>query len=49
LNTRGLQRSVIRLITPPLPAVSRPSNTTITRARSATAQACSRVSSTWSA
>ena len=27
LNTRGLTRSVIRLIVPPLPAVSRPSNT----------------------
>ena len=26
-NTRGLTRSVIRLIVPPLPAVSRPSNT----------------------
>ena len=28
LNTRGLTRSVIRLIVPPFPAVSRPSNTT---------------------
>ncbi len=27
-NTRGLTRSVIRLIVPPLPAVSRPSKTT---------------------
>src|SRR6516162_2702690 len=27
-NTRGLTRSVIRLIVPPFPAVSRPSNTT---------------------
>ena len=27
-NTRGLTRSTIRLIVPPLPAVSRPSNTT---------------------
>ena len=26
-NTRGLTRSVIRLIVPPLPAVSRPSKT----------------------
>ncbi len=26
-KTRGLTRSVIRLIVPPLPAVSRPSNT----------------------
>jgi hypothetical protein len=26
-NTRGLTRSVIRLIVPPFPAVSRPSNT----------------------
>ena len=26
-NTRGLTRSTIRLIVPPLPAVSRPSNT----------------------
>jgi hypothetical protein len=26
-NTRGLTRSVIRSIVPPLPAVSRPSNT----------------------
>src|SRR5262245_62233677 len=30
-NTRGLTRSVIALIVPPLPAASRPSNTTITR------------------
>ena len=29
-NTRGLTRSVIRLMTPPLPAPSRPSNTTQT-------------------
>ena len=27
LNTRGLTREVMRLIVPPLPAVSRPSNT----------------------
>ena len=31
-NTRGLTRSVIALMTPPLPAVSRPSKTTITLA-----------------
>src|SRR5262249_20090694 len=30
-KTRGLTRSVIALIVPPLPAASRPSNTTITR------------------
>src|SRR5262249_40800090 len=30
-NTRGLTRSVIALIVPPLPAASRPSNTTTTR------------------
>jgi hypothetical protein len=35
LNTRGLQRCMMRLITPPLPAVARPSKT-ITRAPSAT-------------
>ena len=31
-NTRGLTRSVIALMVPPLPAVSRPSKTTQTRA-----------------
>jgi Sulfatase len=35
LNTRGLQRCMMRLMTPPLPAVARPSKT-ITRAPSAT-------------
>src|SRR6516164_5882479 len=45
---RGLVREVIRLITPPLPAVSRPSNTTMMRAPVAWTQVCRRVSSTWS-
>src|SRR5215472_5821006 len=45
-KTRGLVRAVIRLITPPLPAVSRPSKTTMMRAPSAWTQACRRVSST---
>ena len=30
-NTRGLTRSVMALIVPPLPAASRPSNTMMTR------------------
>ena len=30
-NTRGLTRSVMALIVPPLPAASRPSHTTMTR------------------
>ena len=47
-NTRGLTRSVIALIVPPLPAVSRPSKTTqilapddFTHSCSATSSACS--------
>ena len=51
-NTRGLTRSVIRLIVPPLPAVSRPSNTTqslapevLTHSCMATSSPCSRRSS----
>jgi hypothetical protein len=48
-NTRGLTRSVIRLIVPPLPAVSRPSNTmqilapdALTHSCMATSSPCSR-------
>ena len=53
-NTRGLTRSVIALIVPPLPAVSRPSNTmqtlapdAFTHSCSATSSPCSRRSSRW--
>ena len=53
-NTRGLTRSVIALIVPPLPAVSRPSNTTqifapgaLTHSCMATSSPCSRRSSRW--
>ena len=45
---RGLVRAVIRLITPPLPAVSRPSKITMTRAPLSLTHVCKRVSSTWS-
>src|SRR6476659_7441081 len=45
LNTRGLVRSVIRLIVPPLPAESRPSNTTQTLAPVAFTHSCIATSS----
>src|SRR4249919_4112750 len=45
-NTRGLTRSVIALIVPPLPAVSRPSNTMQTFRPFATTHCCSLTSST---
>src|SRR5262245_36104372 len=48
-NTRGLTRSVIALIVPPLPAPSRPSNSTITRAPSCFTHSCRWQSSTCSA
>jgi hypothetical protein len=48
LEDAGLQRWVIRLITPPLARRVPPSKTTMTLAPSALTQACSRVSSTWS-
>ena len=44
-NTRGLTRSVIRLIVPPLPAVSRPSNTMQTLAPEALTHSCIATSS----
>ena len=51
-NTRGLTRSVIALMVPPLPAVSRPSNTmqtlapvSLTHSWTATSSPCSRRSS----
>ena len=44
-NTRGLTRSVMRLIVPPLPAVSRPSNTTQTLAPVALTHSCMATSS----
>ena len=44
-NTRGLTRSVIRLIVPPLPAVSRPSNTMQTLAPVAFTHSCRATSS----
>src|SRR6516225_5663260 len=47
-KTRGLTRSVMALIVPPLPAASRPSNRTMAFAPSALTQSCSRQSSTWS-
>ena len=47
LKTRGLTRSVIRLIVPPLPAVSRPSNTMQTLAPVAFTHSCSATSSPW--
>ena len=45
LNTRGLVRSVIRRIVPPLPAESRPSNTTQTFAPVALTHSCMATSS----
>src|SRR5580704_15342814 len=47
-KTRGLTRSVIALIVPPLPAASRPSNTTITRRPAWTTHSCNRHNSVWS-
>src|SRR2546429_5490128 len=44
-NTRGLTRSVIRLIVPPFPAVSRPSNTTQILAPDALTHSCMATSS----
>src|SRR6185312_8901392 len=44
-NTRGLTRSVIRLMVPPLPAVSRPSNTMQIFAPVAFTHSCSATSS----
>ena len=44
-NTRGLTRSTIRLIVPPLPAVSRPSNTTQTLAPDDFTHSCMATSS----
>ena len=53
-NTLGLTRSVMALIVPPLPAVSRPSNTmqtlapvSLTHSWTATSSACRRRSSCW--
>jgi hypothetical protein len=45
---RGLVRSVIRRIVPPLPAVSRPSNTTMILAPDAATHSCIATSSPWS-
>src|SRR5262249_21824545 len=45
-KTRGLTRSVMALIVPPLPAASRPSNRTMILAPSALTQSCNRQSST---
>src|SRR5580700_8034099 len=45
LNTRGLTRSVIRLIVPPFPAVSRPSKTTQTLAPESFTHSCMATSS----
>ena len=47
-KTRGLTRSVIALIVPPLPAPSRPSKRMQTLAPVCTVQSCSFTSSTWS-
>src|SRR5580658_1504267 len=47
-KTRGLTRSVIARMVPPLPAASRPSNTTITRRPLYLTQSCSLQSSAWS-
>ena len=44
-KVRGLTRSVIRLIVPPLPAVSRPSNTTQTLAPDPLTHSCMATSS----
>src|SRR5690242_9140804 len=48
LKTRGLTRSTMRLIVPPLPAASRPSKTMITRNPSCCTQRCNFTSSTCS-
>ena len=45
---RVLSGSVMRLMVPPLPAASRPSNSTTTRAPSSRTQDCIRASSTCS-
>src|SRR6516162_7634883 len=47
-KTRGLTRSVIALMVPPLPAASRPSNTTITRRPVRTTHCWSLHNSIWS-
>src|SRR5215831_10913566 len=47
-NTRGLTRSVMALIVPPLPAASRPSKTTTTRSPACLTQSCNAQSSTCS-
>ena len=47
LKTRGLVRSVIRRIVPPLPAESTPSNTTQTRAPVVLTHSCMATSSPW--
>ena len=47
-NTRGLTREVMRLIVPPLPAVSRPSNTMQIFAPVALTHSCIATSSPWS-
>src|SRR5262249_44375702 len=47
-NTRGLTRSVMALMVPPLPAASRPSKTTTTRKPLCLTQSCSAHSSTCS-
>src|SRR5574338_72484 len=47
-NTRGLTRSVIALMVPPLPAPSRPSKTTQTFRPLCLTHSCSRTSSTCS-
>src|SRR5690349_4474281 len=47
-KTRGLTRSTMRLMVPPLPAASRPSKTMITRNPSCTTRRCNFTSSTCS-
>ena len=47
LNTRGLVRSVIRRIVPPLPAESRPSKTMHTLAPEDLTHSCMATSSPW--
>src|SRR5262245_34057425 len=47
-KTRGLTRSVIALIVPPLPAASRPSKTMMTRRPLCLTHSCSTQSSPWS-
>src|SRR5689334_6713035 len=46
-NTRGLTRSVIALMVPPLPAASRPSKTMTTRRPLAFTQSCAAHSFAW--